>query len=315
MKRTNLCVSVVVFAYRRPQHLNKVLEALEKQKEAHKTRVTVYVDGPKTNDEKRQVLETTKIAKKERNFHSLKVIQGKTHKGLARSVVSGINNVLAKENKVIVLEDDTVPLEGFLEYMNAGLKKYEKDKRVFQVAGFNPLRKKNKKVQFICLTSSWGWGTWKRAWNNFRMRVKINRNIDMQLFLSEFDLNGAYPFSRLLADAANKKSESWAIRWYYACFLRRALVAYPPSSYVENIGNDGTGQHENHSISQVANKPTKPSNLNWPKKVVESAELRSLFKRYLYAKKCESDRPISRWLGRWLTTAFGGLGNRKTPVR
>ena len=207
------------------------------------------------------------------------------------------------------MEDDTVSLEGYIEYMNAGLKKYEKDKRVFQVAGFNPLRKKNKKVQFICLTS------WKRAWNNFRMRVKINRNIDMQLFLSEFDLNGAYPFSRLLADAANKKSESWAIRWYYACFLRRALVAYPPSSYVENIGNDGTGQHENHSISQVANKPTKPSNLNWPKKVVESAELRSLFKRYLYAKKCESDRPISRWLGRWLTTAFGGLGNRKTPVR
>ena len=44
------------------------------------------------------------------------------------------------------MEDDTVPLEGVLEYMNAGLKKYEKDKRVFQVAGFNPLRiRKNKK--------------------------------------------------------------------------------------------------------------------------------------------------------------------------
>ena len=44
------------------------------------------------------------------------------------------------------MEDDTVPLKGYLEYMNAGLKKYEKDKRVFQVAGFNSLRiRKNKK--------------------------------------------------------------------------------------------------------------------------------------------------------------------------
>jgi hypothetical protein len=30
------------------------------------------------------------------------------------------------------LEDDTIPLNGVLDYMNAGLKKYEKDKRVFQ---------------------------------------------------------------------------------------------------------------------------------------------------------------------------------------
>jgi len=300
MKRRNLCVPVAVFAYQRPQHLHKVLEALEKQKQAPETKVTIFVDGPKSNKEKAKTLETIKVAKKKRNFYSLRVIQRKTHRGLARAVVSGINDVLEKESKIIVLEDDTVPLDGFLEYMNAGLKKYEKNKKVFQVAGFNPQgRKHNKIVQFIPLTSSWGWGTWKRAWKNFRMKVKIPRNIDMQAFSKEFDLKGSYPFSRLLADAANKKSESWAIRWYYACFLSRAMVSYPPLSYVENIGNDGTGQHEQISVTRTLDKPRKPSSLVWPERVVESAGLLFLFKRYLRGKKNESYMPTFQWLVKW----------------
>ena len=100
MKRTNLCVSVVVFAYRRPQHLNKVLEALEKQKEAHKTRVTVYVDGPKTNDEKRQVLETTKIAKKERALENIKKINLILPINFMQTGVDRINLIFGKKIQV-----------------------------------------------------------------------------------------------------------------------------------------------------------------------------------------------------------------------
>ena len=46
----------------------------------------------------------------------------------------------------------------------------------------------------------------------------------------EFDLNGKYPFTKMLENQVNGKINSWAIRWYASSFLNNLLTLYPKNS-------------------------------------------------------------------------------------
>ena len=59
----------------------------------------------------------------------------------------------------------------------------------------------------------------------------------------EFDLDGSYPFTRMLRDQIAGRNNSWAVRWHAACFLDGMLTLYPGRSLVHNIGNDASGTH------------------------------------------------------------------------
>ena len=43
-----------------------------------------------------------------------------------------------------------------------------------------------------------------------------------------------------------KENHSWAVKWYASAFLKDKLTLYPKYSLVENIGDKGTNQSQNH---------------------------------------------------------------------
>lgn len=285
----------MVFSYRRPNHLKVVLDALSQGPLAPKTNVTVYIDGAKNASDLKLVKLTFLESKKRRRFQKLSIIKRKENLGLAKSIVFGVNEILQVSDRVIVLEDDTVPMQGFLEYMNKGLEKYAKMKKVYQIAGFSPPRlKTSRKVCFSYLTSSWGWGTWKRAWHKFQMNVKIPESLRRNVV--KFNYEDSYPFYKLLEDAENEKSQSWAIRWYFVCFQRNKWVSYPPLSYIRNIGFDGSGEHLAFQNHQTLTNPVAPSKLYWPKKICEDKNLKNDLKKYL----TEIKQPLNKW---WASSA------------
>ena len=59
----------------------------------------------------------------------------------------------------------------------------------------------------------------------------------------DFDINGTYPYTKMLSDNTQKKNDSWAIRWYASAFLKNRLTLYPGKSLVKNIGTDSSGTH------------------------------------------------------------------------
>ena len=79
---------------------------------------------------------------------------------------SGITEICNKFDKVIVIEDDNEVSKYFLNFINDGLNTYENElsmcnKRLV-------FRKKNlNKTFFYKGGDTWGWGTWKRAWDKF----------------------------------------------------------------------------------------------------------------------------------------------------
>ena len=89
-----------------------------------------------------------------------------------------------------------------------------------------------------------GWATWERAWNLFQSNgSKLLKELESKKLVKEFDLDGAYEYTKMLSDQISGKNDSWAIRWDASMFLENKLSLYPSISLVKNIGFDGEGSH------------------------------------------------------------------------
>ena len=63
------------------------------------------------------------------------------------------------------MEDDLEVSSDFLNFMNESLNKYQNDKDVWHVAGFNyKIPAISAKGSFSLLMNCWGWGTWDDRW-------------------------------------------------------------------------------------------------------------------------------------------------------
>jgi len=237
---------IVLFTYNRPQHTEKTLEALKACDLATESDLIIYSDGVKSDKDGDKVAQTRKIIHATTGFKSIEIIESDKNKGLARSVIEGVTQVVNEFSKVIVLEDDLVVSPNFLAYMNHYLDVYENEEKVISIHGYiYPIETHSETPFFIQGADCWGWATWKRGWDLFEEDAeKLYEAISADKELSErFDFEGTYPYLKMLKDQIDGKVDSWAIRWYASAFLKDKLTLYPSASLVRNIGMDGSGTH------------------------------------------------------------------------
>ncbi|WP_201775670.1 glycosyltransferase [Photobacterium angustum] len=70
-------------------------------------------------------------------FKSISIIYRKENYGLAKNISEGVTEVINKYGKAIILEDDLVTSPYFLKFMNDALAKYQKNKNVWHISGWN----------------------------------------------------------------------------------------------------------------------------------------------------------------------------------
>lgn len=241
---------VVVFACHRPTHLKQTLDALAANRFACDTDVTVRIDGPPREIDRQGFEESVSVARQAGGFKSLEVIVSERNRGLSQSIITGVDAMLQKSNSVIVLEDDLVTSQYFLDYMNAGLKAYEQRLDIFAINGFNHPpdllkipRSYTEDVFLNLRPMSWGWATWRRAWSVTDWSVNDYAGFaGNRQQLKAFNRGGS-DLSAMLDAYINGTIDSWAVRWSYALFRHGAYALSPRFSYVRNIGHDGSGRH------------------------------------------------------------------------
>jgi glycosyltransferase involved in cell wall biosynthesis len=243
---------IVLFAYNRPKHLRLTLESLSQNDFANQSDLILFIDGPKEGASEgviNDINEVKKIASEKKWCKTVTIIAAKTNKGLAVSVIDGVAEVLAKYDKLIVLEDDLVTSKYFLSYMNQALDMYEDKKEVACISGYiYPVKGKLPETFFIKGADCWGWATWKRAWNVFEKDgAALLNQIESKGLSKTFDFEDSYPYLQMLKDQIEKKNSSWAIRWYASTFINNMFCLYPGVSLVQNIGIDGSGTHSGTS--------------------------------------------------------------------
>ncbi len=240
---------IVLFIYNRPWHTRKTLESLEANDLSKEAELFIFADGPKKNASSEQlekIKETRELIREKNWCGKINIIERDKNLGLAKSVISGVTEVVNKYGKIIVLEDDLILSKNFLHYMNNSLNLYEKSDKVMQISGYMfPVEITAKEdAFFLPFTTSWGWGTWKRVWDKFN---EIENGLEIlkkdKELRRKFDLDGSYPYFKMLKSQQEGKVDSWAIRFYLSVFLENGLVLYPKKTLVKNIGMDGSGVH------------------------------------------------------------------------
>ena len=236
---------IALFAYRRLDHTRLTIEALRDNDLAGQSRLYVFCEGPRSEEEAAAVSAVRKFVRTIKGFHSVHIVERETNLGLAQSIISGVSQVVAEWGSVIVVEDDLITSRYFLRYMNDGLTAYRDDERVASIHGYiYPVAKPLPETFFLRGADCWGWATWDRAWSVFEPDARILlRKLQDQKLESLFDLDDSYPFGEMLRSYAEGRNNSWAIRWHASTFLREMLTLYPGESLVNNIGLDSSGTH------------------------------------------------------------------------
>ena len=166
---------IALFCFNRPIHLKKTLSSLKKNLLFNKSKIYIFADGAKTEKDLIDVDKVRNLVKNLKGFKKKKIIFRKKNFGLAKNIISGVNYVLKKEKKIIVLEDDLITSKFFLSYMNKSLDYYKKENKVASIHGYiYPLNKKNLLDNFFIKGADcWGWGTWKRSWMKFEKKPEV----------------------------------------------------------------------------------------------------------------------------------------------
>ena len=242
----NQLAPVAYFVYNRPEHTKISLNALKNNELAKHTRIIIYSDAPKNyQEDKSKVSEVRDIIEQIEGFKEKKIIIRDKNFGLYRNFVEGITEVCDQYGKVIVVEDDNKTSKFFLNFINDGLNMYENEKSICTINGWFFSGKNNLNETFFAVSAdTWGWGTWKRAWDNFNPDTQYLLNeLKRKKMIKKFNLNNTFDYYKMLEKRHNKLNESWTIIWKASTLLKNMLSLRTSKSLVENIGFDGSGTH------------------------------------------------------------------------
>ena len=281
---------VAVFSYNRPEHLRLLLETLSSCRRLDECRVTIFCDGAKRREHEGGVIASRSVAREWAARFGARVVERDENLGLAKSIVGGTTELCNEYGRAIVVEDDFALAPDFLDYMLQSLDRYTDCHEVYQVSGYMfPVRfKKGPDAFFLPQTTTWGWATWERAWRYFDWNGEgADEILSSPAEERRFDLDGSYPYSKMLKQRLAGANDSWGILWWWSVFRRMGLCLHPSTSHVWVGGADSSGTNMGNapginmiSLRRFRSLPGS-SAFAYPEEVAPDESSHALVKRFL----------------------------------
>lgn len=271
------CAPVVLLLFRRPGLTSQVFERI---REARPSVLFLVADGPRedSNSDRDLALSTRAVVAEVDWECQVHRIYSDSNLGLKRRVSSGLDEVFSSVDSAIILEDDCVPDPSFFHYATELLARYQDEPLVGTIAGTSRVRGAMPSpfsYDFSPDLRIWGWATWARTWNGFR----LSGDLDRVWSAPEGDelvslLTGGRKISVRRMLNSSHALDSWALPFLAHVMSRRYLHAVPETNLVENIGFGGESTHTKFEsfVEQVpAERLTMP--LRHPPAVIANDEL------------------------------------------
>ncbi len=282
---------VIMFVYNRADHFMSTYKALAGCHGAKETVLYIFSDGAKNEgaaEGVRRVREEVQRIKISGDFKSVSIAESEVNKGLAKSVIDGVTQIIEKYGRAIVVEDDCVATPHFLEYMNSCLEYFEAHKTIGAISGYAPAidfpKNYDKDIFMAYRSCSWTWATWKDRWQGVDWELhNIADFYKSPKLIKRLNSNGSDRFLRLYRQTKGNGS-SWSVRFGAHLVKNGQLTVYPRYSYISNIGCDESGVHSmNEDAEKMKVDPAKA--IAHPK--IEAVELnaeiqKTLKKHYSY---------------------------------
>ena len=164
----------------------------------------------------------------------------------------------------MILEDDCLPNHSFFRYCSNLLEHYRDNPKVMSIGGYSPQRPEipeTASYRFSKYPSTWGWATWRRAFEGFDPSLKNWSEARDSSWLcnhlgsTTYGRYWAYMFNR-----AHNGSNDWDYAWAYHCWVQDGLSIRPNFNLVQNLGFTNSATHTkdaSHPFARIRSQEIK----------------------------------------------------------
>ena len=228
---------ILFIIFNRPDVTRVVFEEIRKLKPES---LFIAADGPRDNKESdiQKCNETRQIVSEIDWKCSVEKKFSDVNLGCGAGPYSAIDWFFSYVDKGIILEDDCLPSYDFFYFCREMLERYKDNDRIMHISGNNfqyGRKRGNASYYFSTIPHSWGWATWKSAWNNYR-----------------FD-----------SISEEQRKQIWDLQWWHTLGRHNGLAIAPNVNLVSNIGvgEDATHTKNNEDYMNLSREA-----INWPLK-------------------------------------------------
>ncbi len=232
---------VALIIFNRPDFTARVLEAIALAKPE---KLLVIADGPRAN--KPGEIEKCSASREviSRVDWDCEVLTNYSdiNLGCGLRPATGISWVFETVEEAIILEDDCLPHPTFFPYCEELLNRYREDERVMMIGGVNflgELKSPMQSYQFSRFGSSWGWASWRRAWQHFDYKIELWPTVVEERLLNQMfpdPVHCQYWQQKFQHVYDSNADDIWDYQWLLACWINSGFRIFPEVNLISNIG-------------------------------------------------------------------------------
>lgn len=245
---------VLITTYNRFDIFSAAITCLEANHLAADTDVYVFSDAGRDAEAHASVVKhRERIHAMKPRFRSFNIIERERNYGPSDNMTEGMDSLLQRYGRVIVLEEDDETSPFFLTFMNEGLERYADEKRVMTVCGFTHLDNPELgDAYFTPFFACWGFATWADRWQpNYRLLRSKEEALALLTPKQRIDIEYGGHF-RCLHHLDNGNIV-WDLSWMIAIYHNEGLCLSPTQTLVRNTGiRGGTNFHDKSLFGHFA---------------------------------------------------------------
>ncbi len=233
---------VLITAFRRPDFLKLVLDCFESRSNP----IYVWLNGPFDLQDEKNIQDCLTVIDKSL-ANVVLVNSNSEHFASGQSIINAIDWIFTLESCAIILEDDIVVGEDFIDFMDASIEHFKSpESGVGSIVGscfVPPELRSTDALRKTVFTSSWGWGTWKDRWSKFD-RDLSNWNEKLSFFPPLLqDIPSRSRFNSIFMSIKLGRFDAWDYRWQFTNWKQQWITIAPNSNLIMNIGFDSRATH------------------------------------------------------------------------
>ncbi len=276
---------ILLIIFNRPETTQRVFDIV---KEYKPKMLFIAADGPRKSKigEDVKCNEARKITENIDWPCKVKRLYQRNNLGCGVGPYKAISWFFKNVKEGIILEDDCLPDISFFQFCSEMLAKYRNIERIMHIGGNNfqkPYQQNAYTYYFSKYPQSWGWATWRRAWEHYDFEMKdwpivkklkkfdivFNSYMEKKYWHTIFDFNFYF-----------KNKDIWDYQWVYAIWKNSGMAIIPDINLVKNIGFNSNATHTTNILAIAKNLTL--NKMRFPLKHPKSISVDKLKDAYLF---------------------------------
>ena len=257
-------------------------------RKAKPKRFYISSDGANNAKDKKKIMYIRNYVEKNIDWDcKIKKIYFKKNLGPKLALPTVINKIFLIEKKLIIIDHDCLCDNSFFRFMDELLELYKNESKVKAISG-NYLCKNllsfNCSYYFAQHPIIFGWGTWRRAWKEYDIKMKNFNNFNSFFWLFiffKFNIVKTIYFYNKFKLTKSNKINTWDYQLLYSIWKNNGVIIKPTVNVSKHIGWGPQAYHGKHKddladikINKIKFPLRHPKNLEVNKQADEIEYLR-----------------------------------------